>query len=86
MKIKNITIEKARAALLDGKSIDHGFGGEYDFSEVISSAGLDETLRRLASRGLSPEELSAAAQKIRYLLSSALIDVADELVESWDEQ
>ena len=85
MKIENITHKKVKAELLGGGYVDHGFGGEYDFKEVIASAGLDETLRYLSARDLSLGELSEAAQKIKFLLLASMEDVADELVESWDE-
>lgn len=91
MKIKNITIEKAHAALLDGKSIDHGFGGEYDFSDVISSADISVLLMSLAGSPIEPAKanldnaLLATAKRIAIRLHLAMHNIEDELVESWDE-
>lgn len=91
MKIKNITIEKAHAALLDGKSIDHGFGGEYDFSDVISSADISVLLMSLAGSVNDPDylladnALLATAKRIAIRLHLAMHNIEDELVESWDE-
>jgi len=91
MKIENITIEKAHAALLDGDSIDHGFGGEYDFSDVISSADISVLLMNLAGSVNDPAKanldnaLLATAKRIAMRLNIAMHNIEDELVESWDE-
>ena len=91
MKIENITIEKAHAALLDGDSIDHGFGGEYDFSDVISSADISVLLMNLAGSVNDPAKanldnaLLATAKRIAMRLNVAMHNIEDELVESWDE-
>ena len=91
MKIENITIEKAHAALLDGDSIDHGFGGEYDFSDVISSADISVLLMNLAGSVNDPAKanldnaLLATAKRIAMRLNIAMYNIEDELVESWDE-
>tara|TARA_R110000782_G_scaffold9123_1_gene29597 strand:+ start:2964 stop:3239 length:276 start_codon:yes stop_codon:yes gene_type:complete len=91
MKIENITIEKAHAALLDGDSIDHGFGGEYDFSDVISSADISVLLMNLAGSVNDPAKanldnaLLATAKRIAMRLNVAMYNIEDELVESWDE-
>ena len=91
MKIKNITIEKAHAALLDGDSIDHGFGGEYSISDVISSADISVLLMNLAGSLDDPEkanldnDLLATAKRIAVRLTIAMHNIEDELVESWDE-
>ena len=91
MKIENITIEKAHAALLDGDSIDHGFGGEYDFSDVISSADISVLLMNLAGSVNDPAKtnldnaLLATAKRIAMRLNIAMHNIEDELVESWNE-
>jgi len=91
MKIENITIEKAHAALLDGDSIDHGFGGEYDFSDVISSADISVLLMNLAGSVNDPAKanldnaLLATAKRIAMRLNIAMYNIEDELVESWNE-
>jgi len=85
MKIKNVTHDKVKAELLAGSSVDHGFGGEYDFNDVVELADITDTLRLIASKRLSRDELADAAEEIKYLLSSALLDAANDLVISWDE-
>jgi len=81
MKIENITIEKAHAALLDGDSIDHGFGGEYDFSDVISSADISVLLMNLA--GLSWYVYRASAGSVndpaKANLDNALLATAKRI-------
>ena len=91
MKIENITIEKAHAALLAGDSIDHGFGGEYDFSDVIISADIIALLMNLAGSVNDPARVNldnallATAKRIAMRLNVAMHNIEDELVESWDE-
>jgi hypothetical protein len=82
MKPKNYEIVDA---LLRGETVAHGLGGDYDFSEVITSADLGDVLRRLVSTNPTYEERLNAATSIRALLISALTEISEELVESWDE-
>ena len=76
---------------MDGDSIDHGFGGEYDFSDVISSADISVLLMNLAGSVNDPAKanldnaLLATAKRIAMRLNIAMHNIEDELVESWDE-
>jgi translation elongation factor EF-G len=80
-----MNVEGVKQDLLDGKYVDHGFGGEVGFEDVLSgAAALVPALRQLASVELSQEDKSILFTMMKVAILVSAENIAKEVVDSYD--